>query len=235
MIRLRWRAVVRMAAPLVAASLVACVRHVRPYTPKVRDYHPDTYAAAEARPSDGSLWSEGTPGLFEDTRARRRGDVVTVLIGESADASDEAATNASQQSSWSAGISSFFSAMQRLQQDNPNLDPSKLIDAMRASDFSGSGATSRKGKLRATLATRVKKVLPNGDLYVEGHKVLMINSEESHFYLSGVARPVDINTENTIASSVLADVQIEYTGRGAISDKQEPGWFTRALDWLWPF
>jgi len=220
---------------LTLLSCTACVRHVRPYTPKVRDYRPDTYAAAEARPSEGSLWSDGTPGLFEDTRARRLGDAVTVLIAESADASDEAATTASQSSSWSAGISSFFSAMQRLQQDNPNLDPERLIDAMRASDFSGSGGTSRKGKLRATLAARVKRVLPNGDLYVEGHKVLMINSEESHFYLSGVARPVDINTENTVVSSVLADVQIEYTGRGTISDKQEPGWFSRALDWLWPF
>jgi flagellar L-ring protein FlgH len=220
---------------LAGVFSAACVRHIRPYTPKVRDYHPDTYAAAEAHPSEGSLWSEGTPGLFEDTRARRLGDVVTVVISESSDASDEAATSASEQSSHAFGVSSFFSAMKRLQQDNPNLDPAKLIEAMRQSDFSGSGGTSRKGKLRATLTARVKRVLPNGDLYVEGHKVLMINSEESHFYMSGVARPVDINTENAVASSVLADVQIEYTGRGMISDSQEPGWFSRFLDALWPF
>jgi flagellar L-ring protein precursor FlgH len=220
---------------LVVATGAACVRHIRPYTPKVRDYRPDGYAVAEAKPSEGSLWTEGTPGLFEDTRARRRGDIVTVVIDESSDASDEAATSASQQSSYSAGISSFFSAMERLRQDNPNLDPARLIEAMRASEFQGSGGTSRKGKLRATIAARVKNVLPNGDLYLEGHKVLMVNSEESHFYLSGVARPVDINTENAVVSSVLADVQIEYNGRGTISDKQEPGWFSRFVDWVWPF
>jgi len=213
----------------------ACVRHIRPYTEKERDYEPDKYANEKAQPSLGSLYSEGTPGLFEDTRARRLGDIVTVLISESADASDEASTNASQKSSYAAGISSFFSAMARLQQANPNLDPEALVDALRESEFMGRGATTRKGKLRATLSARVKKVLPNGDLYIEGHKVVMINSEESHFYMSGVARPVDINTENAIVSSVLADVQLEYTGRGMISDKQEPGWFTRMLDWLWPF
>jgi len=225
-----------LGGSLLALALCgACVRHVRPYTPKVRDYKPDPYAAAEAKPTDGSLWTEGTPGLFEDARARRLGDVVTILISESADASDEASTNASEQTSHTLGISSFFSAMARLQQDNPNLDPARLIDAMRDSGFAGAGATSRKGRLRATLASRVKKVLPNGDLYIEGHKVLMINSEESHFYLSGVARPVDIGTENSVVSSVLADVQIEYTGRGIISDSNEPGWFSRLLDTLWPF
>lgn len=225
----------RATGAAVLLLVAACVRHVKPYTPKVRRYEPDLYAAAEARPSQGSLYSDGAPGLFEDARARRLGDIVTVLIDESADATDEAQTSMSSTSSVAAGISSFFSAMKRLQEDNPNLDPEKLIDAMRSSDFKGSGATSRKGEVRATLASRVKKVLPNGDLYLEGHKVLLVNSEESHFYLSGVVRPVDINTENRVLSRVLADVQIEYTGRGAIADKQEPGWFSRLIDWLWPF
>ena len=77
--------------------------------------------------------------------------------------------------------------------------------------------------------------MPNGDYYVEGRKVLLLNDEETHLYVSGVVRPVDISPDNSVASSYLADVELEYTGRGVLSEKQNVGWLSRALDYVWPF
>ncbi len=63
----------------------------------------------------------------------------------------------------------------------------------------------------------------------------MINEEESHLYISGVVRPSDIQADNSVSSNLIADAQVEYTGRGPVADKQRPGWFTRFFDWVWPF
>ena len=79
------------------------------------------------------------------------------------------------------------------------------------------------------------KVLGNGALYVEGHRVVLVNKEEQHFYISGVVRPEDIDTANVVRSSRIADAQIEITGRGAVSEKNSPGWLSRVLDYVWPF
>ena len=79
------------------------------------------------------------------------------------------------------------------------------------------------------------KVLPNGNLFVEGHRAILVNSEEHHFYISGVVRPIDIDQQNSVKSSVVADAQIEFTGRGDLSDNQKQGWLSRYLGWIWPF
>ena len=78
------------------------------------------------------------------------------------------------------------------------------------------------------------KVLPNGNLFIEGHRVVLVNHEEHHFYLSGVVRPVDIETDNSVTSALIADAEIEFTGRGAISEKQEAPWLQRGLDFVRP-
>jgi flagellar L-ring protein precursor FlgH len=77
--------------------------------------------------------------------------------------------------------------------------------------------------------------LPNGDLFVEGTKVVMINHEEYHLYISGVLRTTDIQPDNSVVSSLLADARVEYTGRGDINDQVERGWLNKALDWINPF
>jgi flagellar L-ring protein FlgH len=77
--------------------------------------------------------------------------------------------------------------------------------------------------------------MPNGDLYVEGTKVVMINNEEYHLYVSGVIRPADVAQDNSVVSSKVADAQIEFTGRGDMADTIDRGWFTKLIDWLNPF
>jgi flagellar L-ring protein FlgH len=79
------------------------------------------------------------------------------------------------------------------------------------------------------------QVLPSGDLFIEGTKVLMVGEEEHHIYVSGVVRKIDIAEDDTIPSSRIADAEIEYTGRGDISDTQRRGWLGRLLSKIWPF
>jgi flagellar L-ring protein precursor FlgH len=81
----------------------------------------------------------------------------------------------------------------------------------------------------------VTKVLPNGNLFIEGHRVILVNAEEQHFYISGVVRPIDIDQENSVKSAMVADAEIEFVGRGVLTDNQRQGWLSRFLSWVWPF
>jgi flagellar L-ring protein precursor FlgH len=115
------------------------------------------------------------------------------------------------------------------------MDTESLISLMSRADFAGEGQTSRAGTLSGTIAVRVKKEMPNGDLFVEGTKVVMINNEEYHLYISGVVRPSDIERDNSVQSSLIADAQVEFTGRGDIAEAVERGWLTKVLDFINPF
>ncbi|MFT3709073.1 MAG: flagellar basal body L-ring protein FlgH [Archangium sp.] len=101
-------------------------------------------------------------------------------------------------------------------------------------EFQGDGRTARTEKLTATVPAVVKKVLPNGNLFIEGHRVVLVNNEEQHFYISGVVRPIDIAQDNSVRSSYVADAEIEFTGRGVLTDAQRPGFFTRLWNLIAP-
>lgn len=224
---------------LMCLLLMACgPAHIQAYKPRVRDYTmPVKLSESDAQKSEGSLWSEGSSSnfLFADQRAMRLGDVLTVRVEEFANAQRDATTNLSRQSEINAQVKGFLSLIKKLQKTNPDIDPEALIDAQTASKFNGSGATGRTESVKATVPVMVKKVLPNGNLFVEGHRVILVNNEEHHFYVSGVARPQDINQANTISSTRLADAEVEFTGRGVITDQQRQGWFSTYFGWMWPF
>jgi flagellar L-ring protein precursor FlgH len=218
---------------LLGAS--GCVRHVHPYSRKTRTYKADAYAPVDAARTPGSLWSEGSHNLFEDAKARRIGDILTISVGESSDATRDASTTTAHESSMQLGISSFYTAIAKLVKENPTFDPASLISAATKNDFTGAGNTTRSGTLDAILPVRIKSSLPNGDFYVEGHKVLLLNEEESFLYISGVVRPIDVLPDNSVPSSKLADVELEYTGRGVITEADRVPWFQRFVSWVWPF
>lgn len=220
---------------LVVALASGCVKHIRPYKPKIRNYKPDKYSTAKRIGSEGSLWSDSSTTLFSLRRSHRIGDLVTVVVEEAADATRDAKTSLARSSEVNVGISALAGLMSAVKAAHPSVDPAKLLSAVTKNDFEGQGKTERSGSLRATITSRIKRILPNGDYYVEGHKVVMVNEEESHLYISGVVRPADIEADNTVKSGLIADAQVEYTGRGPIADKQKPGWFSRFLDWVNPF
>lgn len=232
MIRLR-----HVVFACVLATTACGPRHVQPFTPRQRVYKAGEYAqkAASARPATGSLFSDASGGYLEDTRAGRVGDFVIIAIDEHADAKGAATTNLSQKSDGQIGASNFLGIMPALKRAYPNMDPEKLVAYASQSAFAGAGDTARNGELRGSIAVRIVKEMPNGDLFLEGTKVVLINNEEYHLYISGLARRADIGPDNSLPSSRVADAQIEFTGRGDMADQQRKGWLTRLVDGLNPF
>jgi flagellar L-ring protein FlgH len=211
--------------------------HIAPFTPRERKYQNGEYEAQldRAKPAQGSIYTEGMAGYLEDTRAVRIGDIVMIRIDERANAKGGASTDLDRQSSRKLGFDAILGLAPAIREAHPNVDPAQLIAMMSESNFSGDGKTSRDGVLSGLIAVRVKREMPNEDLFVEGTKVVMINNEEYHLYISGVIRPTDIEGDNSVPSWRLADAQVEFTGRGDIASQVDRGWFAKALDAINPF
>lgn len=191
--------------------------------------------AANLKPqSPGTLWKGDEGNWLADVKARRVGDIVTVLILEKASASKEATTDTERSSSMAAGITSLF-GLEKTVEDKTNITPSALVDATASNSFSGGGKTTRSENLVATLTTQVTEVYPNGNLKIRGGKSVTVNNENQIIYLTGIVRWYDVTADNTIDSGNILNAQISYTGKGALSDKQKPGWLMRILDHTWPF
>ncbi|MBX7190573.1 MAG: flagellar basal body L-ring protein FlgH [Sandaracinaceae bacterium] len=220
-----------LAALVVAFAGVGCgeVQHIRTHHARQRDYDPGQYAEAPHAVSSGSLWLDGSRGLFADFRAARAGDLVTVVIDENPRATGDATTRSGRESSFELGVNGLFGLTAAMARAYPDLDPEQLVGLVGSSSFEGGGSTARSSRLRASVAVRVRRVLPNGDLFVEGTKVLLVNEEELHLYISGVVRPADIVEDNSVSSSRLADAEIEFSGRGGITDSNRPGWLHQLL------
>lgn len=231
-----WAAVSALA--VVAAGAGCAPAHIAEYTPKQRQYDLPSGSKNEDQPlSSGSLWHEGRPAsmLFTDARALHANDLVVIKIEEVADAHRSANTDLSRSSESDAAITAFLSLVSRLKQDPTAADNMFKIGGSSNSKFNGDGSTDRTEHFTATVPAMVRKVLNNGNLFVEGHRVILVNAEEHHFYISGVVRPIDIDQENSVKSSMVADAQIEFVGRGVLTDNQRQGWLSRFLGWIWPF
>jgi flagellar L-ring protein precursor FlgH len=192
--------------------------------------------AANPKPqSPGSLWNGDEGNWLADIKGRRVGDIVTVIIKETAKASKEASTDTDRSSSITAGIANFFGLAESVAEKNSNIDTTALIGASADSKFSGSGKTTQSGNLVATLTTQVVEVYPNGNLKIRGGKSVTVNNENQIIYLTGIVRLFDVTADNTVDSGNILNAQISYTGKGALSDKQKPGWLMRIFDNTWPF
>ena len=223
---------------MLLGSTVGCVRHVKPYKQKKRSYElPVPHAAYDAANSSGSLFDPQGIGsrLVADARAQNVNDVVIVVIDEQATARRDASTQAIRQDERSAQLTSFLGLIAKLQKEYPDFDGATAMQLSSDSTFNANGQTSRSDNLQATVPSMVRQVLPNGTLFIEGHRVVLVNDEEHHFYISGVIRPEDIDGLGQVQSSRIADAQIEFTGRGVLTDTSSKGWLSSILDKLWPF
>jgi flagellar L-ring protein precursor FlgH len=183
--------------------------------------------------STGSLWQTGSSGLTEDFKARRKGDIVTIVIVENASASKAAKTDTSRSTAVSAGIPNFLGLENAGFTKNLNLN--KLVNASTDSTYAGAGSTSRLETLNATISAKVIDVFPNGNMLIEGRRNVKVNNEDQIIIIEGTIRPSDITPDNIINSSFIADAKIVYTGKGIVSDRQSPGWLMNIVDKLWPF
>jgi len=187
----------------------------------------------------GSLWQEenGRAYLYEDLRAMRVGDVITISIVEKHKGSKSADTNAERDSSITNSLSGSGVGYIGLPGIRLGGEARRGlgIDASATNKFGGKGATSREDTLTGTISAIVTEVLPNGDLRIEGRREVTVNSERQIMTIGGIVRRVDVNTKNTVQSSAIADAKIEYSGLGVVDDVQRPGWLVRVLDWIYPF
>ncbi len=195
-------------------------------------------------PSEGSLWAEaGSTRLFVDMRAREVGDLVTVRISERPTGKLYANTQTSRDSSIEAGITDLLGYLKGLEEKNKRADSTTTSRFDRTSmfkanfkpSFKGQGTNNRAGELDAYITARVVQVFANGNLRILGRQEIKVNNETQYISISGIIRPEDINTNNEVQSTYIADARIEYSGKGVISDKQRPGWLMRILDYVWPF
>jgi flagellar L-ring protein FlgH len=154
--------------------------------------------------------------LVAEVKAYRPGDVLTVVVQESATATTAADSRAQRNTGVSAQVGS-------------NKVGPHSVAANATSESDGGGRTQRSGRLLATLSVRVVEVMSNGDLVVQGQQRLVINGEEQSIALSGIVRPRDIGENNTVLSTRIADARISFDGEGFIADKSKPNWLTRLL------
>ena len=194
-------------------------------------HHPNT-----KKYNNGSIW----PGeesyysiLFLDRKARRVGDIVTIIISEISNASKNADTKAEKKSNLSAKISSFFGSPYCFVTSGDKFTPK--MEAENQTTYEGKAETSRSGTLKAKLTAKIIEVLPNGNYRIEGRREITVNNEKQFLILSGIIRPQDISQNNIVYSSNIADAKITYTGQGILSEKQMVSWGTRIMDYLWPF
>ncbi len=166
-----------------------------------------------------SLWNDDS-SMFSDNKAIEEGDILTVLITEDATASQQASTDASQDNQAEigagTGILDFINAFGYEQSDSTSAD----------------GTTTRSSDLTAEMTVQIIEVLDNGNLKINGTKRLRINDETQEIELIGIIRPDDINPDNTIESSYVANADISYDGQGAIGDRQREGIISRIISWI---
>lgn len=203
------------------------------------------------RPSKGSLWPGQTSHnmFFADNKAHTINDIVTIEIVESSTASKQATTKLGRSSELSATATGLFgletklnSRLGRVQTSNAAgtskaaaLDLANILKTSTQNDFDGSGVTTRSGQLSGKMTALVKSVLPNSNLKIEGKRVVTVNGEEQVMVLAGIIRPEDIDSNNVVLSTYIAEAKISYFGMGVVGDKQKPGWMTRIFDKVWPF
>ncbi len=205
---------------------------------------------ASAKPLDpvasqnnsGGIYQAGQSlSLFEDIKAHRVGDTLTVVLVESTSASKNAKTSTKKGNTLDVANPTLFGS--GVQFNAPQKFPLAShtnnglgMGLSSSKQFKGEGGTSQGNSLSGSISVTVAEVLSNGNLVIRGQKLLTLNQGDEHIRIAGIVRPADIRSDNTVLSNQVADAQIIYTGNGMIADSNDMGWLARVLSskW-WPF
>ena len=219
----------------VLQATSGCVMYNQPlrdpsYIPPVPEALPAPMPAQQA--STGSIYNPSTSRfLFEDFRARRVGDIVTVILEEQTAASKTASTDTSKSSSVAMSVPKLFGR-------RVSVGGAPILDAEAKGNttFAGKGGSNQSNSLEGNITVHIVQVLPNGNLRVRGEKLLSLNQGSEVIRISGIIRPQDISYNNTIASQKIANTKITYKGKGMIANSNEAGWLARFFNSpLWPY
>lgn len=172
-----------------------------------------------------AVWAQAG-SMFSDPKASAVGDAVTVIISESASATNQTSTSTDKSNQLQVG-SNVPGAGNIL-----DFVPLHALDSDYNNSFEGTASTSRSARLTARMTVSVIDRLPNGDLVLDGVRTLKINGETEAIHVSGSVSPALISANNTVSSSSISDLNIEYTGKGTMTQGSRPGIFVRFVNWL---
>lgn len=183
--------------------------------------------AAPAAPTGGIFnVSTGYAALYEGNRARAVGDPVTILLVESTTASKDVSSKSKKGGGASVTL--------------PTTGPLSFLDSdalklSSSSTFSGQGSAGQTSSLASTLSVTIAEVRPNGTALVKGEKHMLLSQGDEWVRFSGIIRLADVDPENTVPSTRVADAKIEYSGRGALQQASRQGWLGRFFNMISPF
>jgi flagellar L-ring protein precursor FlgH len=192
-------------------------------------------AASATAASSGSIWPAGTGderGMIADRRASRAGDILTIVVAESAVAQSSQSKKSTRASNVEDAVAQFLFSNSRALTHRGNL-PGLNLGGSAA--YSGGGDVSNSQSLSARAAVLVSDVLPNGNLVIQGARMVTFSGETQYVVLHGVVRSDDIQRDNTVASSNIADARVEFYSEGQLTDAQKRGWFSKLYEKLRPF
>jgi flagellar L-ring protein precursor FlgH len=177
-----------------------------------------------------SLWpANGARGMVADRKAATKGDILTIVVAESAVAQSSQSKKSTRDSKLDDAISSFL---------YPGLGTHKGqlpgLSAAGSASYSGGGDVSNSQSLSARAAVQVSDVLPNGNLVIEGVRVVSFSGETQYVVLRGIVRPDDISRDNSVISTNIADARVEFYAEGALTDAQKRGWLAKIYEKLRP-
>lgn len=199
---------------------------------------PYSYPEYSVKTTEGAIFQASRNGsLFEDVRARRVGDVVTVVLTERTNAAQSASATTNKDNSIEIRNPTLFGRLFGFRSGEISGSPLNLENSLSSTrSFNGEGGSEQSNQLTGDVTAVVIEELPNGYLRIRGEKLISINKGDEYIRLTGVIRPVDIQANNTILSTMVANAEISYGGKGMIADASEMGWASRFFNsrW-WPF
>jgi flagellar L-ring protein precursor FlgH len=166
--------------------------------------------------------------IYSDSKAHRVGDIISVILSESTQAQKSAKTELKKDNSATLNpITGFGGAALNVK------NKAIQFGYNQTSDFSGDSKANQGNSLSGNISVHVLRVLPNGNLMIRGEKWMSLNNGDEYIRLTGVIRPQDINSNNTVTSSKVANARIQYAGTGAFADVQEQGWLSAFFSSSW--
>ncbi len=183
-------------------------------------------------PKSGSIYNQQTAiPLFEDHKAGRIGDILTIVLQENTQAKKNAETKLAKSTDIDTGMPTLLGRPTTL-----NGTEVLNFEVETETEFEGKGDSQQSNQLSGTISVTVYGVLPNGNLQVRGQKFVQLNQGEEYVQISGIVRPSDIDANNQVISTKVADARIAYSGTGAVADSNAAGWLTRFfVSAFWPF
>lgn len=196
---------------------------------------PLSHTGGSPKTQANSLWRTGARAFFNDQRASDIGDIVTVKINITDQASVDNTTTRSRSSAEGLSMPNMLGLESKVANVLPGVDTSSAVDIGSTTSTSGAGSVDRSETINMTVAALVSKVLPNGNLVIQGRQEVRVNFEVRELLITGIIRPEDISSGNTVLHTQIAEARISYGGRGQLTQLQQARWGQQLYEILFPF